>query len=414
VANEVPHFDRRPDRRAARAAVAVGVSVLVHLLLLGALWVMSLLGWLTPPERPVQEPVALVDLSSAQWDQNRLSGPDAKNKQAPSTSPKSTEPKKKEEKKDEPLPKGQVVAVAPGNKEKPKDSRFLAEDDNTVDKETRAKDTTAFYKNAQSHKTTTAPPTETQGHDPGDKVQVQGNQGVANDERERKEGKKSAGHFEVPTAQQKTALAVADKGPGGELHNQAEVEAVKGNSDRLQLTPGELGGPGEASDASPGKLGSRNVLNLMPSQATLDKITGAAANDHLDDVDEGQGTFLNTREFKYASFFNRVKQRVGEVWNPGDPLRRRDPEGRIYAYKDRYTVLNVVLDKRGSLTGVTIERSCGVDFLDQEAVAAFERAQPFPNPPPGLVGSAGDVRFNFAFFLEVNPASSLKVFRARD
>ena len=117
---------------------------------------------------------------------------------------------------------------------------------------------------------------------------------------------------------------------------------------------------------------------------------------------------------KTASFFNRVKQRVGENWNPNRPLIQRDPEGRIYAYKDRYTMLSVTLDPQGRLVGVTIEKSCGVDFLDQEAVAAFTRAQPFPNPPPGLVGAQGDVRFTFGFYLEVNSGSGFKVFRARD
>jgi len=51
--------------------------------------------------------------------------------------------------------------------------------------------------------------------------------------------------------------------------------------------------------------------------AVLDKISGAAPNDHLSDVDEGTGTFLNTKEWKYASFFNRVKQSVGMHWTLG-------------------------------------------------------------------------------------------------
>jgi len=50
----------------------------------------------------------------------------------------------------------------------------------------------------------------------------------------------------------------------------------------------------------------------------LDKITGAAANDHLQDVDEGDGTYLNTKEWKFASFFNRVKQSVSQQWNPAN------------------------------------------------------------------------------------------------
>ena len=56
----------------------------------------------------------------------------------------------------------------------------------------------------------------------------------------------------------------------------------------------------------------------------------------LDNVDEGEGTYLNTKEWKYASFFNRVKQSVSQQWNPGQQLRLRDPTGNIYGGRDRY------------------------------------------------------------------------------
>jgi hypothetical protein len=35
-------------------------------------------------------------------------------------------------------------------------------------------------------------------------------------------------------------------------------------------------------------------------------VLGAAHNDHLVDADEGDASMLNTREWKFASFFNRV------------------------------------------------------------------------------------------------------------
>ena len=45
----------------------------------------------------------------------------------------------------------------------------------------------------------------------------------------------------------------------------------------------------------------------------------------LKDVEEGDGTFLSTKEWKYSGFFNRVKQSVGTHWNPNRVLRTRDP-----------------------------------------------------------------------------------------
>ncbi|MBS2030360.1 MAG: TonB family protein [Deltaproteobacteria bacterium] len=372
-----------------------------------------MLGWLGLPTEPFksQEPVSLVNLPGSQWDQNRIVGP--KQQQTPKAAQAEEEKPKPpdEEKKKEDLPKGQVVDVAPGNDEKPNDdAKYLAEHNNKVDKQSRAKDQTPFYKNAQPKRTTTLPPNQTTGHDVASKPSLNGNHGLGQDEAEKQQGK-IAGHLDVPSVEKRDQVAMRNE-LNGEIHNQNESEAIKGNSDKLNITPGPQG-EGESKAPSEGRAGDKNVANLMPSAAALDKITGAAPNDHLADVDEGDGTFLNTREFKYATFFNRVKQSVGEHWDPSTPLRSRDPEGKIYAYKDRYTLLTVTLDPSGRLRAVSVEKSSGVEFLDDEAVAAFERAQPFPNPPPGLVDH-GEVHFTFGFFLEVNSGSSFKIFRSRD
>lgn len=200
-------------------------------------------------------------------------------------------------------------------------------------------------------------------------------------------------------------------GPGLAVSNRTEKEEIKGNSKRLNL---QQGAPGEGEVASAGRAGAPGTLNLMPSSAVLDKVSGAAANDHLQDVAEGEGTFLNTREWKYASFFNRVKQSVGQQWQPGNVLRQRDPTGNVYGGRDRNTVLTVTLDQTGRLKDAFVEKSCGLDFLDLEAVKAFERAQPFPNPPPGLLATDQTIRFQFGFYLELTGRPGMRLFRAND
>ena len=199
------------------------------------------------------------------------------------------------------------------------------------------------------------------------------------------------------------------RGPGPALSNHPESQNVEGNSSRLNVKPGESGPNGEES--SPGRVGPHGLVTLTPSQAVLDRIAGAAPNDHLSDVEEGDGTYLNTREWKYAGFFNRVKQSVGTDWDPGTTLRQRDPSGEIYGGRDRYTILHVTLDTRGSLQNVQVEKSSGLDFLDQEAVASFRRAQPFPNPPPGLFGTESTFTFSFGFFLELGSGPRMRLFK---
>ena len=167
----------------------------------------------------------------------------------------------------------------------------------------------------------------------------------------------------------------------------------------------------EGEEGSEGRAGSPGLARLMPSQAVMDQIIGGAPNDHLEDAEEGEGTYLNTREFKYASFFNRVKQSVGTHWNPNATLMRRDPTGATYSGRDRHTLLSVTLDERGRVANISIEKSCGLEFLDMEAVESFKRAQPFPNPPAGLLEDDSKVRFKFGFFMEMGGGPRMRLFR---
>ena len=86
-------------------------------------------------------------------------------------------------------------------------------------------------------------------------------------------------------------------------------------------------------------------------------------------------------------FFNRVKQSVGQQWNPGAAAaaaRSRPATSTAGATATRCSRVTLDEQRHGART-IYVEKSCGLDFLDLEAVQSFERAQPFPNPPPGLV-----------------------------
>jgi len=169
--------------------------------------------------------------------------------------------------------------------------------------------------------------------------------------------------------------------------------------DKLQSEAnGESAKSGVSSEA--GAKRDPSVMDLVPKVGVLASMEGGPSNDHLDGVEEGEATLLNSREFKYASFFNRLKHTVSEQWHPLSEVSRRDPSGNIYGSRDRVTVLNVTLNAEGNLKAVAIQRSSGVDFLDDEAVQAFHRAQPFPNPPKGLADGTGDISFPFGFYVE--------------
>ena len=136
--------------------------------------------------------------------------------------------------------------------------------------------------------------------------------------------------------------------------------------------------------------------------AQLQGTSGSFASDsYLPDVtEEAEDTILRSNKYKYAIFY-RVKEAVRRHWHPDRVYRQRDPTGRVYGVKDRHTVLRVTIDETGYLRNLMTTKDSGLDFLDAEALGAFRRAQPFPNPPDGLVDEFGRIVFQFGFYFEI-------------
>ena len=387
---------RRRERR--QAAWAVGLALAAHGLFGLLLAVGSALWPAAPRPPPGPLPLVLRAVTTEEWNRNRrVEGPDV----GPTAELKEPEP--------EPSPEGQVVDVAPGNRKEPKDSDFLAPTANSVEKETRAREQTAFYRNAMPRRTRQGQE-EQSGTDPVEQAISGGNGGREADRAPPAGEGPARAALEIPTLRRQEEIRFRDEdgqGPGPAVANRSESDDVDGNSSRLLLRPGQWSG-GER--ASAGARGPPGLVSLVPSPGALDRIAGAAPNDYLD-LEEGDGTFLNTREWKFSGFFNRVKQSVGMQWNPNAVLSTRDPTGNIYGGRDRFTLLQVTLDDRGELRDVSVQKSCGVDFLDLEAVHSFERAQPFPNPPPGLLQADSTVSFEFGFFVDMSGGPKLRLFR---
>ncbi|MCA9540309.1 MAG: energy transducer TonB, partial [Myxococcales bacterium] len=141
---------------------------------------------------------------------------------------------------------------------------------------------------------------------------------------------------------------------------------------------------------------------LLPTLGPEDLMAHDGSIDHLEDVESGDHTFLNTREHKYAWFFNRVKSSVQQRWHAVEAHRRYDPYGRVYGVRDRLTVVEVTLNADGSLDDIFVKKDSGVGFLDDAALQAFRDASPFPNPPSGLRDDDGRIRFSFGFYLEID------------
>ncbi len=145
-------------------------------------------------------------------------------------------------------------------------------------------------------------------------------------------------------------------------------------------------------------------VKLKFSDLQFSEMLNSASNDYLKDTKEGDYTSLNTLAYEYTGYFMKIKNRVSQNWNPAAAYQKYDPYRKLYGIKDRYTVLLITIDKKGYLKKIKIQKSCGLAFLDKEAISAFEKGQPYNIVPKGLLKGKEYFTIQFGFYVD-NPSS---------
>jgi TonB family protein len=148
------------------------------------------------------------------------------------------------------------------------------------------------------------------------------------------------------------------------------------------------------------------TLSLKDLSVNGDGGTQAATDDRLDGVAEGEKTILSTREFKFFSYYNRIKDLLRQHWKPNveRKLARLWSKGRNIGETEMTTKLIVTLDANGSIQKISRVESSGIDEVDAAAMEAFQAAAPFPNPPKGLIEEDGLLRVRWDFVLKTESA----------
>lgn len=115
---------------------------------------------------------------------------------------------------------------------------------------------------------------------------------------------------------------------------------------------------------------------------------GSQPQDYVDGIKQSDRTALNTREYLYFGYHQRIRQRLETQWTRllREVLLKFYRGGRQLANDTEYTTrLMVILNDRGEITKIKVLGMSGTQELDDVAVEAFNKAGPFPNPPKGLV-----------------------------
>lgn len=90
-------------------------------------------------------------------------------------------------------------------------------------------------------------------------------------------------------------------------------------------------------------------------------------------IENGDELLLNMKQDKLFSFFSRFKKQIYAVWNyPEESIERR---------QQGVALLNIVINRDGSVEDVDLLSASGHERLDREAIAAIFKAQPYGRLP---------------------------------
>jgi hypothetical protein len=123
-----------------------------------------------------------------------------------------------------------------------------------------------------------------------------------------------------------------------------------------------------------------------------------ALND--DSVPLGAENMLNTVESVYYSFYARIYEQIGPLWQSrvrDVVYRKRLPAG------DYITRVDVVFDPDGNFLEARLLDSSGVPELDQVVSAAWAQLPRFPNPPRALIQPDGKIHTGWGFNVRIDP-----------
>ncbi len=125
--------------------------------------------------------------------------------------------------------------------------------------------------------------------------------------------------------------------------------------------------------------------------------------DYIKGLKESERTALNTKEYMFYGYFQRIRERLDWAWSGvlRQKLTKLYRGGRQLASDmDHTTRLLVTLNFQGEVVRVQVVEESGTRDLDDAAINAFNQAGPFPNPPQGIVDKSGLIQIRWDFILK--------------
>jgi protein TonB len=110
---------------------------------------------------------------------------------------------------------------------------------------------------------------------------------------------------------------------------------------------------------------SQDIISKLPKEESINLDSGK--------VKGGKELIINTKEFKYWSYLQKMKQKIELVWEYPEYARMRGISGQLK--------INFSIGRDGKIEQVYLVDSSGVKVLDDAALKALRDANPFPPFP---------------------------------
>lgn len=191
------------------------------------------------------------------------------------------------------------------------------------------------------------------------------------------------------TQMAKNAATLTKSSESGSKHQTVGVPSVKLSSLGVQVIPKNFG--------------SKELEKLSQDRVLANEEVSQQAQEYVKGFKEGDSTLLNTKEFIFYGYFQRIRERLDYAWNNSlkEHLLKHYRAGRQLASEIDYTTrLLVMLNRVGEIVRVLVLEESGTRTLDDAAVKAFNQAGPFPNPPKGMVDQSGTITVRWDFILK--------------
>jgi TonB family protein len=124
---------------------------------------------------------------------------------------------------------------------------------------------------------------------------------------------------------------------------------------------------------------------------------------YVQGLKQGETSALNTKEFIFFSYFERVRRQLDQTWQPmvRGQIERLYKSGRHLASQTDFTTRTMItINAKGEIVRVQLLQESGAIDLDSAAVSALNKAGPYPNPPKGLLDDHGNAQIRWDFVLK--------------